>query len=1142
MYRTTLALSFFLALDLPAAGPRPDQFAMWLEQVPPTDVLVVLGWEEWSIQSFSYGICMNSDEVAVDGCGPLPVVSTGCFAPACSGLSCPADLLDAIPGVQQPDFVYFAIERGGFIHGVVFDFFQEHAVPPRERFETLRIRYRLNAPSTQLRFCSGVLGAPPADVAVVVDGGVYQPARQDGLTLTPLLIRRVPSPYATIQEAVDAAEDGDTVLLAPGEYVITEPIDFNRLHDPADPASPAVKNLVLRSEGTAEETIIRMSSAPADPARANVFVFEHGESALSRVENVTITGGAGSAVVPGTPHDRRGGGILCAGGAAPAITGCRLVGNSAAVGAAVAMQGGVSTISNCTISGNAGSAIAYLGGTHTLTDCVIASNGQGYWGGGVLCERANVRIADCSITGNSSSAGGGVGLRSAAVVTLERCEVRGNTAVERGGGIMVWESTATLADCTIADNRAYSHGGGIDCEGSSVRATRCTFATNTADYGGGVCYLKCMLMPDVALDDCAVVGNWADWQGGGGIFVQESRPSIANCSIRGNGTGEWGGGIKCAYMGFAEVTNCVVLGNSARHGGGIGCDGADSLPTINYSTIAGNAGGGVSFSASAPVPVLKNCIVWYNAGGAGLPYLEARYSCVEGAEALYGNNGKDPRFRGWGANARVYVDATNPQSGDGAPENPYASLDAALQFGLALAPDSPCWTMGETGGRIGANTGGCDAAGETARIVHVAAGAYALRGWSLACNVSVEGAGQDKTVLRGLCFGARTGATLRALTVADGTQGGFVAAPQEAPRLEDCTFRNHAGPSAVECDNASPTFVRCAITGNYPTVDYSVFCHDEAAPLFQECLVAGNVNAVHSVNSSPRFDRCVVTRNTVSFTLEGRTGTTTLDACEVIGNGLGLESLRATVRCTNCVFAGNASLALRVADGGALLIANCTIADNNDTFGSGGIACAGGSARLANTILWHNGPDNGCGDRVACLVGPDPRFVDTGSFDFSRFTTLTVGNNTERLPDFVVRAPDYRLQPDSPAISGGASADAPAYDIEGNARPCGGGGDIGAYESCTVLFVRGDANADSMIDLGDAIATISYLFEGLVLPCVTALDANDDSAIDTSDAIFTLYYLFRRGSAPTAPFVACGPDPTPDSLACDAYPPCAGGR
>jgi hypothetical protein len=43
--------------------------------------------------------------------------------------------------------------------------------------------------------------------------------------------------YTDIQSAIDEAVDGDTVLVKPGEYVITEPINFNRLHDPDNPGS-----------------------------------------------------------------------------------------------------------------------------------------------------------------------------------------------------------------------------------------------------------------------------------------------------------------------------------------------------------------------------------------------------------------------------------------------------------------------------------------------------------------------------------------------------------------------------------------------------------------------------------------------------------------------------------------------------------------------------------------------------------------------------------------------------------------------------------------------------------------------------------------------------------------------------------------
>ncbi len=81
-------------------------------------------------------------------------------------------------------------------------------------------------------------------------------------------------------------------------------------------------------------------------------------------------------------------------------------------------------------------------------------------------------------------------------------------------------------------------------------------------------------------------------------------------------------------------------------------------------------------------------------------------------------------------------------------------------------------------------------------------------------------------------------------------------------------------------------------------------------------------------------------------------------------------------------------------------------------------------------------------------------------------------------------------------------------------------------------FIRGDANDDGSIDIGDPIAILAALFQSAPNPCPDAQDTNDDGAGDISDPVFILGFLFAAGPAPPAPFGAppagCGPDPTPD--------------
>jgi hypothetical protein len=83
------------------------------------------------------------------------------------------------------------------------------------------------------------------------------------------------------------------------------------------------------------------------------------------------------------------------------------------------------------------------------------------------------------------------------------------------------------------------------------------------------------------------------------------------------------------------------------------------------------------------------------------------------------------------------------------------------------------------------------------------------------------------------------------------------------------------------------------------------------------------------------------------------------------------------------------------------------------------------------------------------------------------------------------------------------------------------------------VFVRGDCNSDSKVDVSDPIIVLSSIFTGQErLLCEVAADANDDDDVDVSDPIYLLQYLFVHGAAPPPPDVGGGVDPTAGRLGC----------
>ncbi len=328
--------------------------------------------------------------------------------------------------------------------------------------------------------------------------------------------------YPTIQAAIDAAVNGDEIILGDGRYIGLGNREMDFLG----------KALKLRSENGAANCVIDCQAHYTNPRRA--LTFQSGEDANSVLEGLTFEDGYAF-----RENGYKGGAIKCTDHSSPRIADCIFFSNAAGFG-----QGG---------------AIYAEYSSPTIVNCVFIENSADY-GGAIFCSPDPVTIRNCVFTGNSAADYGGA-IQAGTETLIECCEFTENTCDGPGGAIY---GRGQVIRCSFSRNDAGS-GGGVYASGwADMTIRQCVFSNNSAGVGGAVgaaAYSQAGRTGHTRLLNSLFTGNSARGVGGAVSTGKDTIATMINCTITENVSGAQGSGIWCDDNPNLTVTNSVVWGN-----------------------------------------------------------------------------------------------------------------------------------------------------------------------------------------------------------------------------------------------------------------------------------------------------------------------------------------------------------------------------------------------------------------------------------------------------------------------------------------------------------------------------------------------------------------------------------------------------
>jgi parallel beta-helix repeat protein len=833
---------------------------------------------------------------------------------------------------------------------------------------------------------------------------------------------------ADIQQAVDAAGAGDTILITNGTYLLNNEITITNA-------------ITLESVNGPELTIV-------DGGGSNRCF--NLQSNPCRLEGLTIQNGGNSSV-------NLGGGVLCQNDTT-IITNCIFQNNYAEYGGGLARG----RAENCRFIGNTadGGAGLYRGNANY---CLFKENKASIGGGGIYYGTAN----HCSFQKNEAvGCGGGMHGGTATYCIFEtnmvttgygiasfyggggmsngeatNCVFIGNTADQTYGG---GASCSTVINCAFIGNSALN-GGGIaayvshyDADGPS-KAVNCTFFGNTAGANGGGIYwtesINSIVWDNTAVNDGENIWQPHKYNYDYAVYSTEVRYTCSPDTVHGVDGNITNAPLIISDAHLASNSPCIGAGTNLFYGTDIDDEPWNNPPSMGCDEPAGNTDRpillyitGIServlvdYEMELSLTILGPCSGFCLDFGDGSTYricTATNYTVLShhweqtGPHSIVLTGYDSCSCNSVSITQQIEVVSAEtaaiyvaPGGNDADPGTNWSIAKATIQAGVdaQLVPGGTVWVTNGT-------------YLQTKRI-------------SIETPVVVQGVhGAEFTMIDGgqsnRCFNLNNSkCVLRDLTIANGfvdnDEGGGIYCDDLTPVVESCVILSNKASSGGGMYQGTAN--NCVFKNNKAYYGGGMYEGTAIGCLFEENASTSGLLRGGGGTAYGTASNCVFLGNT-----------------STAGGGGTFHSIVA-----NSVFIRNSAK-----NGGGMLshsstsyygvplsyAIHCTFLENNASAAGGGIYVT----PATNCIVWNN---------TAAESGDNLKNFANVAFSCSPDLTHGENGNITNAPAFVdAAAGNYRLQSNSPCINWGSDAYVSIdTDLDGNPRIVGTQVDMGAYE------------------------------------------------------------------------------------------------